>query len=565
MSENVEIRDRLAFIGMDSKVRLTLKQSADIVLSALPGVMGVFYERLRSNPETSRHFTDDSRMRSASDAQIKHWQIILSGEYGEDYLSSVRRVGAVHSRIGLEPRWYIESYSFIIEGLVRAVIDRSGNTRSPFRKADKIDTSETVAAIVKAAMLDMDFVITAYFEVETKARLEAEAQREAEIRSRAETEARAAAELEAASARQAEVVSETARGLTALAAGNLSYRISSDFPADYERLKSDFNQAMDKLEDAMSVISQNALAMQTGAGQISQAADDLSRRTEQQAATLEETAAALDQITATVRRTSEGAQRASHVVADARGDAEVSGEVVTKTVKAMDQIEKSAGQISQIIGVIDEIAFQTNLLALNAGVEAARAGDAGRGFAVVASEVRALAQRSADAAKEIKSLISASSSQVKEGVSLVGQTGEALSAIVSRVSEIHTLMAEINASAQEQATALSQVNTAVNQMDQTTQQNAAMVEQSTAASHNLTQEAGELGRLVSRFQMSGVPLAPVASVQSTSRSVSTARPSPIQQAHARISEFANSQPVPRRSSSAGGSAALAYADNWEEF
>jgi methyl-accepting chemotaxis protein len=252
------------------------------------------------------------------------------------------------------------------------------------------------------------------------------------------------------------------------------------------------------------------------------------------------------------------------VVGDARGDAEVSGEVVDKTVKAMDQIEKSASQISQIIGVIDEIAFQTNLLALNAGVEAARAGDAGRGFAVVASEVRALAQRSADAAKEIKTLISASTSQVKEGVSLVGQTGKALSAIVNRVGEIHGLMTEINASAQEQATALSQVNTAVNQMDQTTQQNAAMVEQSTAASHNLTQEAGELGRLVSRFQLSGGAAPRAAAVQAPARRSGSGQPTPIQQAHSRISDFASRQSAPRRVAN-GGAAAAVSSDGWEEF
>src|SRR5690606_13221901 len=206
------------------------------------------------------------------------------------------------------------------------------------------------------------------------------------------------------------------------------------------------------------------------------------------------------EITATVNRTADGARQASRVVQTARNEAEASGAVVSDAVAAMTAIEQSSNQIGAIIGVIDEIAFQTNLLALNAGVEAARAGDAGRGFAVVASEVRALAQRSADAAKEIKTLITASGRQVEQGVALVGQTGQALGRIVAEVAEIDGLMSEISASAQEQATGLQQVNTAVNQMDQVTQQNAAMVEESTAASHSLSQEADALAASVARFR-----------------------------------------------------------------
>ena len=185
----------------------------------------------------------------------------------------------------------------------------------------------------------------------------------------------------------------------------------------------------------------------------------------------------------------------------ARGGAEASGVVVADAITAMGKIEASATQISQIVGVIDEIAFQTNLLALNAGVEAARAGEAGRGFAVVASEVRALAQRSAEAAKEIKALISASTAQVSSGVDLVGKTGQALQRIVGEVGKITELVTEIAASAQEQAVGLAQVNTAINEMDQMTQQNAAMVEQSTAASHALAHQAGELDALMDEFEI----------------------------------------------------------------
>ena len=313
-----------------------------------------------------------------------------------------------------------------------------------------------------------------------------------------ETRQTAEAERAAAAASQAAVVSGLAQGLEKLAAGTLTFRLTQAFEPAYEKLRSDFNGAMDKLQETMKVVAANTAGIRSGTNGISQASDDLSRRTEQQAASLEETAAALDEITATVRKTAEGAD---HARTAARKDAEHSGAVVGDAVTAMSGIEASAQQISQIIGVIDEIAFQTNLLALNAGVEAARAGDAGRGFAVVASEVRALAQRSADAAKEIKALIGESSRQVDQGVNLVGQTGEALSRIVAQVAQLSTLVTDIAASTQEQAVGLAQVNIAVNQMDQVTQQNAAMVEQSTAASHALAQEAMTLATLISRFEL----------------------------------------------------------------
>jgi methyl-accepting chemotaxis protein len=367
---------------------------------------------------------------------------------------------------------------------------------------------------------------------------------ESEIAARnAEKERQARAE------EQALVVKGLADGLGRLAEGDLVARISTQFPGEYEKLRSDFNGAMEQIQSAMKTIVLNSGGIRTGAGEISQAADDLSRRTEQQAASLEETAAALDEITATVRKTAESAKQAGTVVTNTRGDAEASGQVVRQTVAAMAEIEKSSKQVSQIIGVIDEIAFQTNLLALNAGVEAARAGEAGRGFAVVASEVRALAQRSSDAAKEIKGLISASSQQVESGVDLVSATGQSLEKIVGRVQEIATLMAEITASTQEQSTALAEVNTAINQMDQVTQQNAAMVEESTAASHTLAKEAEELSRLVSTFKV-GTP----AEAQRKAEPVATQQK--------RVANFAKG--------GGGGRPAAAAArksdpDSWEDF
>jgi methyl-accepting chemotaxis protein len=311
------------------------------------------------------------------------------------------------------------------------------------------------------------------------------------------------AAFELAGREQQAVVEMMAKGLSGLAGGDLSTRIAAQVATDYIALKNDFNAAAAGLEDAIRTISGVASQIGSGTDEIASASNDLSRRTEQQAASLEETAAALDEIVATVRQTADGAARATSEVASARGDAERSGHVVDQAVAAMGAIEDSSKQITQIIGVIDEIAFQTNLLALNAGVEAARAGDAGRGFAVVAQEVRALAQRSAEAAKEIKTLISTSSQQVGAGVSLVGQTGEALGRIVSRVAAIDDLVRQISSSSQEQASGLAEVNTAVNHMDQVVQQNAAMVEQATAATHSLKGETAQLVSLVGRFKIGG--------------------------------------------------------------
>jgi methyl-accepting chemotaxis protein len=387
-----------------------------------------------------------------------------------------------------------------------------------------------------------------------KLRLEGEAQ--AQRAQADELRRQADGEREAAAKRLAFVIESVGAGLEKLSGGDLLFRLNTAFDAAYEKLRGDFNVAMEKLQETMKGIASNTQGVRSGAGEITQASDDLSRRTEQQAASLEETAAALDEITATVRKTAENATEARNTVATAKTDAERSGHVVREAVEAMGGIETSSKQIGNIIGVIDEIAFQTNLLALNAGVEAARAGDAGRGFAVVATEVRALAQRSADAAKEIKTLISASSQQVDTGVRLVGETGKALSRIVEQVAQLNGLVADIAASAQEQATGLNQVNSAVNEMDQVTQQNAAMVEQATAASHSLAGEAAELARLVGQFQIGEI--AEARATKPAGRQEAPKARSPQRTAD-KIVGPARQGRVRRLAAAGGGT------ENWDEF
>ncbi|GAA0530869.1 methyl-accepting chemotaxis protein [Rhizomicrobium palustre] len=301
------------------------------------------------------------------------------------------------------------------------------------------------------------------------------------------------------------IVSSIGSGLDHLAKGDLTHRVSAELSGVFAKLKIDFNAAMERLQSTMGDVLKSAGQIASGSGEISVAADDLSRRTEQQAASLEETAAALEEITATVKQTATNARQARSGVARATQAAEQGGQVATTAIAAMDSISHSSKQITDIIGVIDEIAFQTNLLALNAGVEAARAGEAGKGFAVVASEVRALAQRSSGAAKEIKTLINTSSEHVTSGVKLVAETGGALRQIVEHVQQINTLISEMALASEQQATGIEQVNAAVAQMDQMTQKNAAMVEESTAASRGLAGETEALRELIGFFDVGSPP------------------------------------------------------------
>jgi len=345
------------------------------------------------------------------------------------------------------------------------------------------------------------------------------------------------------------LVSSVGSGLEKLAAGDLTARIDVDLTGPFAKLKSDFNNAMEEMAQTLTTVAQASGGVHTGAGEISQASNDLSRRTEQQAASLEETAAAMDEITTTVREAAQTAARANKVVVQTRQEAEHSGEVVGRAIEAMGGIERASSEISEIISVIDGIAFQTNLLALNAGVEAARAGDAGKGFAVVASEVRALAQRSADAAKDVKSRITASSEQVDVGVGLVSETGAALQRIIASIAEINGLVADIATSAEQQASGLQQVNTAVAEMDGVTQQNAAMVEEATAASRSLAAEADQLATQLGRFQLGNMERA--------------AAP-PANRVHQLQARASGGQRAAggRRGSAA---AAVAVADDWSAF
>jgi methyl-accepting chemotaxis protein len=482
MSAKSSLQQRLDFIGLDQHSIAALRALKPLIEAAMGPALTVFYEKVSAVPETRRFFANQAHMTHAKSRQQQHWQVISSGEYSETYERGVKAIGQAHARLGLEPRWFIGGYALIAEQLVHAVVkDQWPSLLKRSTSAEGL--AESLSSLMKAVMLDMDIAISVYLETLEEERRRAEATRQA---------------LED---QQATAVRALAASLERLAAGDLAARLDIELAAEFGKVKHDFNDAVTKFQATLGAVARSARTIGSGAEELAQASDDMSRRTEQQAASLEETAAALEELTAGVTKSAARARQASETVTGAKDEARQSGEIVAAAIAAMGRIETASGRIAQIIGVIDEIALQTNLLALNAGVEAARAGETGKGFAVIASEVRVLAQRSAEAAKEIGALIRTSSIEVGGGVKLVGDTGKALERIIARVSEIDSCVTEIADSAQHQASGLGQVNTAVNQLNQITQQNAAMAEESTATSHALTGEMRELVRLMAKFRL----------------------------------------------------------------
>ncbi|NKN37939.1 globin-coupled sensor protein [Agrobacterium sp. a22-2] len=479
---DLQLGERLTFLGLGPEQKATLAALQPLISARIGPALDRFYTTAKAHPDTAKFFSNDAHIQHAKQRQVSHWGLIASGKFNQDYVSAVSTIGRTHARLGLEPRWYIGGYALILDALIETIIaDELGG----FLQAKKARAlSSKIGAIMKAAMLDMDYSISVYLEA------------------LAETRATAEHERDVLEAEQEQALAALDAALGELSRGNLTAAIDQPLAAKFAPLKANFNTALETLANAFADIVSQAVQVSTNTRELTSSTDEMAKRTEQQAAALEETSAALEQITAIAKQSALRTKEAQAVAVSSAEEANRSGTIVGKAVEAMGAIEDSSSKITQIISVIDEISFQTNLLALNAGVEAARAGDAGKGFAVVAQEVRELAQRSAKAAKEIKALIDRSSRDVAQGVSLVNETGEALRTISTQVQEINTHIAAIATAAQEQAAGVSEINSAINSMDQMTQQNAAMVEETNASTYTLVDVSTHLTTLISRFTVS---------------------------------------------------------------
>jgi len=456
------LEQRLDFYGMDRIGRHTYASVARMLGRRIDAALEKFYRDIMSRPQLAALFAGPDRMNRVRQLQAEHWQAVFRNGVDRRFHERATRIGDVHARIGLAPHWYIGSYSLLLEELVTQTIAPGWQRHLPWKRAK----AQQVIALLKVSLMDIDITTSRYFERLTE-----------------RTEA---------------VSDRIGVALGRLAQGDLTVRVE-DFPEEYRRIEDNFNAAVMALSRTISSVVAGVHATATGSSEIRFASDDLARRTEEQAANLEETAAAVSQTTARLQESADSAGKARATLQSATAMADDGAKIVAEAVTAMDQIQKSSSEINNIIAVIDSIAFQTNLLALNAGVEAARAGETGKGFAVVASEVRALAQRCSEAADEVKALITVSNRHVSGGVELVNRSGAAFAAITRGVAELADAIQTIAASTEVQAGSLAQINAAVGDLDRSTQQNAAMAEQCTAAAASLAQEAEKLGLSVRTF------------------------------------------------------------------
>ena len=452
-----ELKKKLAQFQLDGSDTDTLREVGRLLIPELDTVLKAFYARALRDPDTAAFFVTPDRVDFARNAQKKHWSRLLTGDFGDDYLASVDRIGRTHARINLPLDTYMSAYSLATSDLIAALFKRVPR-RSRGRLADMI------GVLTRAFALDIERVVETCFSILAE--------------------------------EQTAAFSHLNTAIDKLADGDLTHVIPapqhSDYPVRFDDVRQKLNAATANLRATMTQVTGTMADLGKIIGEVASASDDLSQRTANQAASLEQTAAAVHELSVNVASSAENTAEADQVAANAAQTAMEGARTVQEASGAMTRIQTSSDQITRIIGLIDDIAFQTNLLALNAGVEAARAGSAGRGFSVVAEEVRVLAGNASGAARQITELVSNSSKEVATGVDLIDNAGRNLQAIVDSFEKVSSLTATIATASGEQSTALSEVNSAVSQMDTVTQQNAAMVEQTTAAASMMRRNAADV-------------------------------------------------------------------------
>lgn len=452
---------KLAQYQLDGENASLLKKAGALLVPELDAVLKSFYERATADPESAAFFDTPARMDFARSAQKAHWERLLNAEFDADYFASVERIGRTHARIDLPVGVYMSAYSLASSDLISIFLHKS---RGGFLSRNQADLGRQTGILVRAFSMDIERVVDTTFRVQAE--------------------------------KQNTAFRHINQVIGKMAMGDLTQLIpspqDSDFPAEFDEVRFSMNTAIDRLGQTLAKASTTMgklLLMIDGLGD---SANSLSDRTASQAASLEETAAAIHELTENVAQSSDNTKRAKSVAGDAARTAEEGAHTVSEASEAMGRIQTTSDRITQIITMIDDIAFQTNLLALNAGVEAARAGKAGRGFAVVAEEVRVLAGNASEAARQIKDLVTTSSGEVASGVELIQRAADSLSDIVKNFDQVSDLSAEIASASAEQSTALSEVNSAISQMDHVTQQNASMVGDTTNAAQQMSTEALEL-------------------------------------------------------------------------
>ncbi|GFE74409.1 globin-coupled sensor protein [Novosphingobium sp. TCA1] len=464
------VEERLEFLEFDAAQRRLLAAAQPLLRKAIPPALDRFYRRVRATPEMARMFGGDTHIDAAKSAQVGHWMGIATGRFDAEYYAAVSRIGKVHARIGLEPRWYIGGYALILEEIMAAV-ERSARPWRLFSRG--INPGKLSRALMKAAMLDMDLSISIYFE-------EADAERN-------------------------QAISALDRAMSRLAAGDLVHDID-DLPAGFLSLKNSYNRSLANLRQTIGSVVKASDAIYGESGAIAQASEDLAQRTESSAANLEEAAATLVRVEERVKATASGAQETLGIAGEALGAVGQGRGVAGDAVQAMHVVHECARGIDAVIEGVDKIAFQTRVLAMNAAVEAGRAGNAGRGFAVVADLVSSLAMRAEEEARKARDGLSTTRSEIDQAVAIVSRVDRSLETIAGEVERVHSLVETMARDNDAQATAISEVSSTVGVMERTTQQNAAMVEQTSAAARTLISDAKVLADQAGRFQIEERPI-----------------------------------------------------------